>query len=314
MAAMAMMQAGALCATAALVLAAGCASPPEPAAPLPAPTLPTPPTPPTPSRAAPWAAAESPLGDFTRDQREAARLAVRQGRWADASWAWEVVLALEPQDAEALAQRAAAQAAAAAAVADRLPRAQMAQQRGQWEAAARLYLEVLAIDPSQSPAADALREIERSRMRRLAMAGLRDGQATPAAATAGRAHRAAATPAPPALAPASHNNDAEHASMLASQGDIDAAIALLRPQASAPGAAPQTRRLLASFYFRQASRLEQNDRAAAVHALVQGLVLDPGHRVAAARLRLLRPAPAGSLPSLPSRPSLPSLPSRPSRP
>ncbi len=306
MAAMAMMQAGALCATAALVLAAGCASPPEPAPPLPAPTLPSPPTP---SRAAPRAAAESPLADFTRDQREAARLAVRQGRWADALWAWEVVLALEPQDAEALAQRAAAQAAAAAAVADRLPRAQMAQQRGQWETAARLYLEVLAIDPSQSPAADALREIERSRMRRLAMAGLRDGQATPAAATAGRAHRAAATPAPPAVAPASHNNDAEHASMLASQGDIDAAIALLRPQASAPGAAPQTRRLLASFYFRQASRLELNDRAAAVHALVQGLVLDPGHRVAAARLRLLRPAPAGSLPApaalqpLPSRPS-----------
>jgi len=273
-----------------LALAAGCASAPD-AAPPPAPTpVRTPALPPRPPAPLP-PSTESVLKAFELQQREAARSAARQGHWADAQWAWDIVLALDPGDAEAAAQRAAAKAAGAAAVAERLPRAQLAQQRGEWESAARLYLEVLAIDPAQSAAADALREIERVRTRRGPTSSTRNLYAAPAPATA----RGPARTTVPAAAPGADINDVEHASMLADQGDLEAAIVMLRPLATGPRAAPATQRLLASFYFRQASKLEATDRAGAIKALELGLALDPAHRTAAARLKLLRPAaPAAS--------------------
>jgi hypothetical protein len=121
--------------------------------------------------AAPGARAASPVAAFERQYREQAAQAAALARWADALWAWDVVLALKPDDAEATVQRERAQRAAQAAVAEREPRAREAQQRGDADTATRLWLEVLSLAPEHAAAADALRQIERQRARRQNVAG-----------------------------------------------------------------------------------------------------------------------------------------------
>ncbi|HEY6136048.1 MAG TPA: hypothetical protein VIW70_18895 [Rubrivivax sp.] len=279
--------AGVACGLVGVALCAGCASPSK------APSQAPPIAAPAEDVAPPAAAAKSPLAAFESRQRAAAHAAARQGRWADAQWAWDVVLALAPEDPEARQQRVAAHAAAMAAVAERLPRAQQAQHRGDWDAATRLYLEVLAIDPGHAAAADALREIGRVHTRRGQTGASRDPYAARSqrAATA-PARSSANKPSAPAPSPAGNVNDREHASLLASQGDVDAAIQMLKPMAHGTRADPQARQQLANLYFRQASRLELSDRSGAIAALENGLALDPANRYAAARLKLLRAAPA----------------------
>jgi hypothetical protein len=88
------------------------------------------------------------------------------------------------------------------------------------------------------------------------------------------------------------SNDLEHASMLASQGDVDSAIALLKPMSSGPRADVNARKLLADLYVQQSDKLAAKDRAGAVRALETSLQLVPGHRMATARLRALQLAPA----------------------
>lgn len=130
---------------------------------------------------APGARAASPVAGFERQHREQAAKAAALARWADAVWAWDVVLALKPDDAEAKAQRERAQRAAQAAVAEREPRAREAQQRGDADTATRLWLEVLSLAPEHAAAADALRQIERQRARRQNVAGgFRAGPPRPA--------------------------------------------------------------------------------------------------------------------------------------
>jgi hypothetical protein len=147
-------------ATSLLAMLLGCASPvppaPEPAAAMPPstagaqPSLP-PDTDPDPVRA------------FEQQQRVRAQAAMQAGRWNDAVWAWDVVLALAPADASAAAQRERAQAAGQALAADRVQRANLARARGESDSAVRLYLEALAADPQRADAANALRQIERNR-------------------------------------------------------------------------------------------------------------------------------------------------------
>ncbi|HEX6017439.1 MAG TPA: hypothetical protein VFZ28_05005 [Burkholderiaceae bacterium] len=239
---------------AAIVLLAGCASAPE-----------------TPPATAPAVAAQAPappmadtLPAFERQQRDAAQAAARQGRWADAVWAWDVVLALRPGDAAAREARGAALASAKSAAADREARAHQARQRGDLDGAIKLYLEALAVAPDDTSAADALRDIERARTRRGNLVGPRSAQSRPPAST-GR-------------------NELEHASMLASQGEYESAIALLAPLARSDARA---RAQLADIYWRQAQRLEANDRAGAIAALRHCLLLEPGHKAAAQKLKAL---------------------------
>lgn len=204
---------------------------------------------------------------FVERQRSIAEVAAQQGRWPDALWAWEVVLALHPDDPGALAGRAGAQAAVSQGVAERRPRAQAARQRGDWDAAQRLNLEILAMAPDDDAAADALREIERQRTRRGNVAGFR------------------ATPAPPAPAPQPQRNDLEHANLLANQGELDAAITLLKPIATAPGASSAARSSLAELYWRQADRLQaQGDHAGVQVALQRCVQLAPTWKEARRRL------------------------------
>lgn len=214
-------------------------------------------------------ATEPALGRFEQRQRDAAQAAAQQARWVDALWAWDVVLALRPDDAAARKARDAAQASATAFAAERQARARQARQRGDIDAAVKLYLEVLAVAPDDAAAADALRDIERARTRRGNLVGPRSAQPM-----------ARATPG-------ADRNDLEHASLLASQGEFESAIALLAPLVASDARA---RSQLADIYWRQAQRLESRDRAAAIGALRRCLQLEPGHKAAAEKLKALSAA------------------------
>lgn len=253
------------------LLLAGCAAPVKgPAVEPPAP----PPTAGAPAVAVPAAPAPpaASLAEFERRQRAAAESAAQQGQWFEAAWAWDVVLALRPDDAEAAKRRAQAAANGEAAAAERLQRARQSRQRGDTEAAARLYLEVLALVPGDTEAAEAMRAIERDRVL--------------------RQHRRAVarSPAPkPTDGGAPPQGDLEHAAMMAAQGEIEGAIALLRPivddgRRKEPAAAA----MLADLYWRQAEKLAATDRAAAIVVLQRLLLLQPKNAAAQARLRQLR--------------------------
>lgn len=211
---------------------------------------------------------------FEQRQREAAVAAMQGGRWPEAVWAWDVVLALNPGDASARAQREAALHSSATAATARHALARAARARGDLDSAVKHYLDVLAVAPHDAGAADALREIERARTRR------------------GNVVVARTAPTPSAK-PASPRNDLEHASLLAAQGEFDAAIAMLAPQALGAKPDPQARTQLADIYWRQALRFEARDRAQAIAALQRCLQLDPHHAAAAEKLKALRASGPG---------------------
>lgn len=261
----------AACATA--VLLAACTSvPTPPAAPPAVPAL-------EPVVRVPEQPYASALSAFEQQHRQKATQAAAQGRWADARAAWDVVLALRPQDEEALIRRRDAVAAAEVSVAERLPRARQAQRKGDLEGASRLYLEVLALDPLHADAAAALRAIESERARR----------SRSIAASRGLAYRPPPAPAPaPMPAAGAVRSNVEHAAMLSRQGEVDAAIALLQPVATARRPDPAARALMADLYVQQADRLASTNRAAAISALETSLKFAPGHPMATARLRELR--------------------------
>lgn len=234
-------------------------------------------------------------------QRTRAQAAAQQQRWVDALWAWDVVLALRPQDTHAKSQRAQAQAAATAAAEQRHGQARLARQRGDVDGASRAYLEVLAVSPSDRLAADSLREIERQRTQRGNLLAQRPSLSwTASRATPG-------VSGGPSVADAAQDPALEHASLLAGQGDLESAIGLLRALASSGRGTPPVRQSLGELYWRQAQQAESDgDRPKAVAALRQCLQWAPGHRAASDRLAALGAglgAPAGARPGAPGRPA-----------
>jgi tetratricopeptide (TPR) repeat protein len=245
--------------------------------------------PPAPAAAAPRSPATG-LAAFEARQRDAAEAASRQGRWSEAVWSWDVLRALRPNDAEVASRRRQAQKAAETAAAERLPKARQAQQRGDNESATRLFLEVLALAPGTAEAADGLRAIEAERVKRQHLGQLSRN-------TLMRRPAADAPSTPSTGMPGSGRNEVEHASMLAAQGEVDGAIAVLT---AAPGTRrndPMARSLLADLYYRQAEGLVATDLPAALAALERSVQTDPTHPRAAARLRQLRdPVKASPIP------------------
>lgn len=268
-------------AVAALWLAGGCASPPpEPE--------------PGPSEPAPRKAA-SPQTDFEARQKERAVALGRQGKLAEAALAWEILGVLRPDVAEYREQWSRTQGLIESAVAERLQRATQAQRRGDLDAAAQGYLAVLALQPDHTQAADALRAIERERNKRNVLG--RAARLAPAPAA-----RAPAPARPPAgaeavagsPAAAADRNDLEHAAMLTIQGDYDDAIQLLEKRLANARQDDVARALLADAYFQKAEELAPRDKAEAIAALEKSVRLDPGHPLAAARLKQLKAAAPGS--------------------
>jgi tetratricopeptide (TPR) repeat protein len=254
---------------AALLGLAGCGSAPPS-------TVPASPTP-TPVQAAPAAdPAARTLAEFATRQRNAADTAANQGRWADALSALEVLRALRPDDAAVVQQLARARAAAETEAREHLQRGRAAAQGGDTEAASRAFLEALVLDPKLNEAADALRAQERERVRRQHLGKLsRYAMGNTAASL---------QDAPPAQAVLA---ELEHASMLADQGEFEAAAATLKPLAEPRSASTAVTRLLAEIYFRHAETLVATNKPAARAALERCLQIDRSHPRALALARQL---------------------------
>lgn len=104
---------------------------------------------------------------FEQRQLERAVMLAQQKWLADAAVAWEVLVVLRPDVADYRERLAEIRRQIDSAVAERLPRAASAAQRGDIDHATRQYLAILALQPHNTPAADALRNLERERNKRL---------------------------------------------------------------------------------------------------------------------------------------------------
>ena len=251
------------------------------------------------------------LETFEQRQRDAAAAAAQQGLWLEAAWAWEVLLALNPRDPEIAKRLADARQAATAAATERSARGKQALQRGDADNAVRLYIEALSFVPAHVEAAEALRAIERDRVRRQHLGQVAryslmrrpDNATPPAGATApGTANNTVSA----------ERNEVEHASMLANQGEIDGAITVLKPITAGPNADAGAKRLLADLYVKRADILAATDRAAAIDALERAVAAYPDHLRAATRLKLLKDAardkPLAALPEADERKTKPRTP------
>jgi len=179
---------------------------------------------------------------FEQRWRERALSQGRQGRLAEAALSWEVLVALRPdvKDYDELLRQT--RRLIDEAVPDRMQRAAQAIKRGDLDAAGALYLSVLALKPDHEAAADALRGIERERNRRSYL-GKNSGQVI--------ARRTAPSSSAAAVL---DRNDIEHAAMLGTQGEVDAAISLLEAHLAIDKRDAAACRLLARMYAQKAGK------------------------------------------------------------
>lgn len=206
---------------------------------------------------------------FEEQQLARAGQAEAAGRWGEAVLAWEVLSAVRPEGV-APQRLAAARQRAQAAAAERAAAAEAAQRRGELDAAAQAWLEALALDPQRPRAADALRQIERERNRR-SMVG-RFAKLSPPRSVSADADRSVAGGA----AARASNSLREHATVMARQGDYDAATQMLRD--SADWRTDVTLRALAAdLYVQKAESLRARQPAAARSAVDAALAIDPRH-------------------------------------
>lgn len=229
------------------------------------------------------------LSAFEAVQRQSALEFERQARLADAAWAWEVLTVLRPGEQRYRDSLASARRQIDAAVADHVQRAAQAQKRGEPETAATQYLMALSLQPDHVQAADALRSIERDRNRRTYLG-------KPSRVTLAR--RGPETEKLPAAARATvsrERNDFEHATLLAAQGEVDDAIALVERRMPASRRDASARRLLADLYCQKAEALAaRRDTAAAIAALRKTLALEAGHARAGMLMKQLQAAGQGA--------------------
>ena len=220
---------------------------------------------------------------YEQQQRDRALAFARQRRLADAAIAWELLTVLRPDVADYRERLADAQRQVDAAVAERMPRAAQAAQRGEIDNATQLYLAILALQPLNEPAAEALRGVERERNKRNYLGKFSRSTLT---------RRALADAEMPANVSADSGglagrNEVEHAALLAGDGEFDDAIGLLERRLVLDPKDSAARRLLAEVYYRKAESLLPLDRSAAITALEKSARTDPAQARAANRLRQL---------------------------
>jgi hypothetical protein len=223
--------------------------------------------------APPVATVETGVRPFEQRHRQAAAVARREGRLVDARWHWDVVLALRPDDADARREREEVDDAMHALAADRYAKARTAHQKGDADAAQRLYLDALQASPTHTAAADELRAIERERTRRGHVQALYAMRAAPA-----RPPKPAAAGARGTL---EARNEAEHASLIAVATE-DALVPKSAATVSTVGTTVRD-----DDACRRAPLLEASDRSAAVRAWRECLKARPDDARATARLKAL---------------------------
>jgi len=238
---------------------------------------------------------------FERKQRERAQAQMRQGALGEAALSWEILHLLRPDAIEYTNRLAETRLQIDMAVAERMPRAAQAYQRGELDAATQQYLAILALQPEQAQAAEALRAIERDRVKRNNLGKLSRITLTRRAVSDALVDAPLPAPAPGTGNGVRDRNDLEHATMLADQGEFDEAIRLLERRLSAERRDLRSRDLLAEVYCRKGDTVLSRDKDAAIAAYERCLRWRPGHPVATARLRELKPSPAGPAASAPRK-------------
>lgn len=226
------------------------------------------------------------LASFELTMQQRAQDAERQGQLADAAWAWEALSLARPARGDAAAELVRLRGVMQSRVTAALAQAQQDRQRGELERAMRGYLTVLSLQSEHRGAAEALRAIERERNERQFL-----GRFSRQTITRSTRDAAQAQAAPDKTSAPESSNLSEHATLLAAQGDVDSAMALLAPAALAAGADPDLRRLLAQLHCQRARSLPAQPAAAVVAALRECLRLDPTQESAAASLKALGTAP-----------------------
>lgn len=232
--------------------------------------------------------ARSPASEaFEQATLTAAQTQMQQGHLAEAAMNWEVLSVLRPDKPGYAQQLAQTRTQVSQKVRELLPAARQARQRGALDEATQRYLAILALQPDNTAAAQALRDIEQQRNKQLYLG--RYSRLTLAKATSGKqaaqGHQAANTTL------SAERNALEHAALLAGQGEFDDAIALLKQDLAAHPKDAATLSLLADVYYRQAISLEDKDKPAALAALRQCLRLEPGHAQARRKLAQLTSRP-----------------------
>jgi tetratricopeptide (TPR) repeat protein len=123
-------------------------------------------TPPKSEQAAPAQPAAPPHAQAETEYRGRALALTAERRWPEALAQWEVLALMRPASGEYRDQAERARKQIADGVAQSLAAADQARKRGDLDRATSQYLRVLSLDPANSTAAEALREIERERTRR----------------------------------------------------------------------------------------------------------------------------------------------------
>lgn len=243
----------------------------------------------------------------------------RQGQLAEAVLIWEVLSTIRPRQDDYRERWLEARRKAAAAAAERVQRGDQAAARGQTDGAASHYLAALALQPDQPKAVEALRGLERERVRRnhigklsrhtLTRKAMSDAEMTPPAPAANPAQGAASGKPLESAAAASVTRDidkvamrsaervpsqdrveVEHASLLASQGEFDEAITMLNGWLAGNGRDEAARTLLADVLYQHAESVAGTDPALAIASLERSLQLNRKHPRAAQRLKQLKTA------------------------
>ncbi|WP_280152276.1 hypothetical protein [Piscinibacter sp. XHJ-5] len=258
------------CGLAALAMA-GCSTPP-------------PSPPPGPAAAADETALAArmppPASVFERRMRDRALSQGRQGRLAEASVSWEILTVLRPDVADYQDRLAEIRRLIDTTVLDRLQRGAQAHKRGDLDGASTQYLAALSLQPDHAQAADALRQIERERNKRSYLGKYSRSTLTRRAMAEAQANAAPAVPL--------DRNEVEHASMLATQGELDDAIVLLERHLALDKRDAAACQLLADVYFQKAEKQLVRDKAAAMASYEKGLRLDASNPRAASKLKALK--------------------------
>ena len=251
--------------------------------------------------------AGAPPSAFEQAQVARAQDQVKEGQLAEAAWTWEALTVLRPDNAGYRDSLAATRQLIDSGVAERLEKARAAQKRGDLEGASASYLGVLALQPDNEAAADALRGIEKERNQKSYLGKptrltLRKAPppvaAKPATGAKAQAAGAAGKDTAQAAAPAgSDRNELEHIAMLAAQGELAEPIRLLERRAPQDRNDPSAKRLLADLYVRKAEKISTIDKSGAVMLLQKCLRVDPKNARATALMRQLIDESAAKAPA-----------------
>lgn len=205
------------------------------------------------------------LRAFELQQRAAAQAAEQQGQWATAAWAWEALHALQPADETIATRLRQARTAADSRATLLTQQARLAWQLKDMDSARDLFMRALMSQPGHLEAVDGLRRLEDTRLRSLL-----------------------SVPDPIRSDPprtASLRTHSDFARLLVAQGELERAVGLLLPLASARPGDPALRQQLSDIYLLLAESQRAKDPALALANVRKSLQMDRRNSRAASRLR-----------------------------